>query len=83
MIIRKSGIEIEAKLMDRLRGNRSCEALDGCKVLPGGSNGRWYARPLLRPGANLTFDCERAVTQAVWELNSRYRLLQTESVRSA
>lgn len=76
MIIRKSDFEIEAKLMDRLRSNRSCEALKGFKVLPDGNDGRWYAQPLVAPGAHLPFDGERAVIQVTLELACQYRLLQ-------
>jgi hypothetical protein len=80
----KSESEIEAKLMDRLRGNRSCEALNGFKVMPDGTDGRWYAQPLLKPGTHLTFDCERAVTQVSREVSCQFRLLQKEmSARSA
>jgi hypothetical protein len=80
----KSEYEIEAKLMNRLRRNRSCEALTGFKVLPDGNDGRWQAQPLLRPGTQLTFDGQRAVTQAVRELSCQLRLLQKEMrVRSA
>jgi hypothetical protein len=76
MIVRKSNFEIEAKLMDRLRSNRSCEALKGFKVLPDGNDGRWYAQPLVDPGGHLPFDGERAVIQATLELACHYRLLQ-------
>ena len=55
MIIRKPDFEIEARLMDRLRGNQNCGSLKGFKVLPDGNDGRWYAQPLLKPDARLTF----------------------------
>jgi len=42
-------------LMDRLRGNQNCGSLKGFKVLPDGNDGRWYAQPLLKPDARLTF----------------------------
>lgn len=84
MIIGKFDFEIEAKLLSRLRVNRNCEVITGFTVLPDGSDGRWQAQPLLKPASHLSFDGERAVTQAIRELGCRYRLRQRETgARSA
>lgn len=79
MIVRKPDFEIEARLMDRLRGNRNCMALKGFRVVPEGADGRWCAQPVLKKEAHLPLDGERAVTQAVREMSCQYWLLKTES----
>jgi hypothetical protein len=74
MAIRKSAAEIETMLMDRLRGNRSCNTLERVAVMRGDDDGRWNAHPQMKPGKQLTFDCGTAIAKVASEFSSQYLL---------
>jgi hypothetical protein len=74
MTASKTATELEAMLMERLRGNPSCAALYRVVVTPVGDLGAWNARAETNMGMHIMYECARAANEIAKALSRDYHL---------
>ena len=74
-MIGKTAHELQAMIMDHLRGNSVCAALTGVVVSPAGDDGEWRVSATVRHGESLPSDCDRARIAIAVQLRRDYFLL--------
>jgi hypothetical protein len=74
MTVGKTAIELEAMLMERLRGNPSCAALYRVVITPIGDHGAWTARAETKMGMHIMYECALAMNEIAKALSGDYHL---------